>query len=61
MNKIEKSIIAIEEIKNYINNMQNLPEPNTYVLGFRLGVILGRLNDIQAEIVLYSNESKNKT
>lgn len=56
MDKIDQSIIAIEEIKNYINNMQNIPDPNTYILGFRLGIILGRLNDIQKDIITYNNE-----
>ncbi len=53
-NKIKITSDCIEQLANimeYINNMQTLPDPNNYVIGFRLGIILSELNVLQQDII----------
>lgn len=53
-NKIKATSDCIEQLANimeYINNMQTLPDPNNYVIGFRLGIILSELNVLQQDII----------
>lgn len=47
---MEEIIIDIENLKKYINNIQNEDNITTYKLGYRLGIIITQLEQIQDEV-----------
>ena len=47
---IKETIKDIQNLKEYINNMQNLKDPNSFILGFRLAIILNEINNIEENL-----------
>lgn len=47
---ITKTLLDLENLKAYINNMQKIENPNTFVLGLRIGIVLSEITNIQNEL-----------
>ena len=58
---ITNSITDIQELKEYINNIQNINNPSQYLLGFRLGIIIMNIDKIHDGLLRLEENMINKT
>lgn len=61
--KIEITLDAsqtIENLKEYINDMQTIKDPNTFILGLRMGIVLTELNALQSDLAGLLKELQNE-
>lgn len=46
----------IQDLKEYINNIQVLENPNQYILGYKFGIVIMNIDKIHEELLKLEND-----